>query len=112
MKCTHEESEHLWIMPFFDQWTDSCRDLYDDMNAKSATALTHYTSCISRQEALDKNLLGLFHASLYLCKDLYLSSGRNIQTGAFLDRPIICTLGSMETDSGESALHDILYLFY
>jgi geranylgeranyl pyrophosphate synthase len=111
IKSAWEANERLWIMPFLGQLTDDCRDFYDDMTSNSVTPFTHYASFIGRQQPSDKHLLNPFYAFLYLCTDLYTSSDRDIQTGAFLGRRIIRTLKSIEISSGESALREFLHIF-
>ncbi|CAF4231921.1 unnamed protein product [Rotaria sp. Silwood2] len=111
IKSAHEESERLWIMPFLGQLTDDCRDFYDDVQSNSVTSFTHYASFIGRQQSSQKHLLNPFYAFLYLCSDIYASSGRDIQTGAFIGRRIARTLRSIELSSGQSALREFLYLF-
>ncbi|CAF3956765.1 unnamed protein product [Rotaria sordida] len=111
VKSAREESERLWIMPFLGQLTDDCRDFYDDFQSNSVTPYTHYASFIRRQQSSDKHLLNPFYAFLHLCSDIYLSSDRDIQTGAFIGRRILRTLKSIEISSGQSALREFLYLF-
>ncbi|CAF1509439.1 unnamed protein product, partial [Rotaria sp. Silwood1] len=106
-----EESERLWIMPFLGQLTDDCRDFYDDVQSNSVTSFTHYASFIGRQQPSHEHLLNPFYAFLYLCSDIYISSGHDIQTGAFIGRRIARTLRSIEVSSGQSALREFLYLF-
>ncbi len=111
IKSAREESDRLWIMPFLGQLTDDCRDFYDDVTSNSVTSFTHYASFIGRKQSTDKHLLNPFYAFLYLCTDLYTSSNRDIQTGAFLGRRIARTLRSLELSSGESALREFLHIF-
>ncbi|CAF1227299.1 unnamed protein product [Rotaria sordida] len=111
IQLTSEENENLWITPFVAQLTDDCRDFHEDFQSNSVTSFTHYASFIRRQQSSDKHLLNPFYAFLHLCSDIYLSSGRNIQTGAFIGRRILRTLKSIEISSGQSALREFLYLF-
>jgi geranylgeranyl pyrophosphate synthase len=111
IQSARKENERLWIMPFLGQLTDDCRDFYDDITSNSVTSFTHYASFIGRQQPSDKHLLNPFYAFLYLCTDLYISSDRDIQTGAFLGRRIARTLRSIELSTGESALREFLYIF-
>jgi geranylgeranyl pyrophosphate synthase len=111
IKSAREESERLWVMPFLGQLTDDCRDFYDDVTSNSVTSFTHYASFIGRKESTDKHLLNPFYAFLYLCTDLYISSNRDIQTGAFIGRRIARTLRSIEISSSQSALREFLYIF-
>ncbi|CAF4288609.1 unnamed protein product [Rotaria magnacalcarata] len=98
-------------MPFLGQLTDDCRDFYDDIQSNSVTPFTHYASFIGRQQISTKQLLNPFYIFLHLCSDIYVSSQRDIQTGAFIGRRISRTLKSIQTSSGESALREFLYLF-
>ncbi|CAM4793168.1 unnamed protein product [Rotaria magnacalcarata] len=111
IKSAREESNRLWIMPFLGQLTDDCRDFYDDIQSNSVTPFTHYASFIGRQQISTKQLLNPFYIFLHLCSDIYVSSQRDIQTGAFIGRRISRTLKSIQTSSGESALREFLYLF-
>ncbi|CAF3687171.1 unnamed protein product [Adineta steineri] len=111
IKSAREESERLWIMPFLGQLTDDCRDFYDDVTSNSVTSFTHYASFIGRQQQTNKHLLNPFYAFLYLCTDLYISSDRDAQTGAFLGRRIARTLKSIEISGGDSAIREFLHIF-
>lgn len=111
IKSAREESERLWIMPFLGQLTDDCRDFYDDFTSNSVTSFTHYASFIRRYPSTNRHLLNPFYAFLYMCTDLYNSSDRDIQTGAFLGRRIARTLRSIEISGGESALREFLHIF-
>lgn len=111
IKSAREESERLWIMPFLGQLTDDCRDFYDDFTSNSVTSFTHYASFIDRHPSTNEHLLNPFYAFLYLCMDLYGTSDRDVQTGAFLGRRIARTLRSIELSSGESALREFLHIF-
>ncbi|CAF4248226.1 unnamed protein product [Rotaria sp. Silwood2] len=111
IQSTSEENERLWTMPFIAQLTDDCRDFYEDFQSNSVTSFTHYASFIGRQQSSDKHLLNPFYVFLYSCCDMYLSSGRDIQTGAFVGRRIARTLRSIEINLGASALREFLYLF-
>jgi geranylgeranyl pyrophosphate synthase len=98
-------------MPFLGQLTDDCRDFYDDVTSNSVTSFTHYASFVGRKEPSDKYLLNPFYAFLYLCTDIYTSSNRDVQTGAFLGRRIARTLRSLEISGSQSALREFLYIF-
>lgn len=111
IKSAREECERLWIMPFLGQLTDDCRDFYDDVTSNSVTSFTHYASFIGRKKPTNKHLSNPFYAFLYLCTDLYISSDRDIQTGAFLGRRIARTLRSIEISTGPSALREFLHIF-
>lgn len=101
----------LWIMPFLGQLTDDCRDFYEDIQSKSVTPFTHYAKYHGRQQLPNKHVINPFYAFLHLCSDIYLSSNRDIQTGAFMGRRIARTLRSLQSSSGDIALKEFLYLF-
>ncbi|CAF3640324.1 unnamed protein product [Rotaria sp. Silwood1] len=111
IQSTPEESERLWMIPFVAQLTDDCRDFYEDFQSNSVTSFTHYASFIGRQQSSHKNLLNPFYVFLYSCCDMYLLSGCDMQTGAFVGRRIARTLRSIEINLGASALREFLYLF-
>ena len=111
VKSAREESERLWKMPFLGQLTDDCRDFYDDITSSSVTSFTHYAAFVGRQAATDQPLVNPFYVFLHLCSDIYVSSDRDAQTGAFIGRRIIRTLKSIELSSGESALREFLHIF-
>lgn len=111
IKSAREESERLWIMPFLGQLTDDCRDFYDDFTSNSVTSYTHYATFVGRYPSTDYHLLNPFYAFLYLCTDLYHTSDRDVQTGAFLGRRIARTLRSIALSAGESGLREFLHIF-
>ncbi|CAF4577589.1 unnamed protein product [Rotaria sp. Silwood2] len=111
VQSTSEESERLWIMPFLGQLTDDFRDFYEDFQSNCVTSFTHYATFIGRQQPSHKHLINPFYVYLYLCSDIYMSSGRDIQTGAFVGCRIARALRSIEINLGASALREFLYLF-
>lgn len=111
VKSAREESDRLWIVPFLGQMTDDCRDFYDDINSCSVTSFTHYASFIDRSRNSSKQPINPFFVFLHLCSDIYLSSSRNHQTGAFAGRRILRTLKSIEISAGESGLRQFLHIF-
>ena len=111
IQSAREESERLWIMPFLGQMTDDCRDFYDDVTSDSVTSFTHYAAFVGRQQPSSHRLVNPFYVFLHLCSDIYLSSNRDVQTGAFVGRRIARTLRSIEIGSGQSALREFLHIF-
>jgi geranylgeranyl pyrophosphate synthase len=111
MSTAREESERLWIMPFLGQLTDDCRDFNHDLKSKSVTPFTYYASLIKRKEPAANRLLNPFYTFLNLCSDIYLSSNRDSQTGAFLGRRIARTLRSIEVTGDETSFLQFLNTF-
>ncbi|CAF4231877.1 unnamed protein product [Rotaria sp. Silwood2] len=111
VQSTPDESERVWIMPFLGQLTDDFRDFYEDFQSNSVTSFTHYATFICRQQPSHKHLINPCYVYLYLCSDIYISSGRDIQTGAFVGCRITRALRSIKINLGASALREFLYLF-
>ncbi|CAF3802289.1 unnamed protein product [Rotaria sordida] len=111
MSTAREESEHLWIIPFLGQLTDDCRDFNDDIKSKSVTPFTYYASLIRHKQPIANSLLNPFNTFLNLCSDIYLSSNRDSQTGAFLGRRIARALRSIEVTGGETSFIQFLNIF-
>ena len=93
------DCERLWTMPFLGQLTDDCRDFDEDRREKSITPVTYYAE--HRDEIFNP-----FFVFLFVCEDLYLESGQDENTGAFLGRRIIRTLRALRND-----LHEFLDIF-
>ncbi|CAF1298543.1 unnamed protein product, partial [Didymodactylos carnosus] len=102
-----ESSERSWEMPVLGQMTDDFRDFFDDLKSRSVTSFTHYYH--HKQHCLEHKSLNPFYIFLYMCEDLYLNSGKETQTGAFLGRRIIRTLRALELNS--SKLGEFLEIF-
>ncbi|CAF1487444.1 unnamed protein product [Rotaria sp. Silwood1] len=111
MSSAREESERLWIMPFLGQLTDDCRDFNDDIKSKSVTPFTYYASLVKRKEPIANRLLNPFYTFLNVCSNIYLSSNRDSQTGAFLGRRIARTLRSVEVTGDETSFLQFLNIF-
>jgi geranylgeranyl pyrophosphate synthase len=111
MSTAREKSERLWIMPFLGQLTDDCRDFNNDVKSRSVTPFTYYASLISRKDPIANRLLNPFYTFLNLCSDIYLSSNRNSQTGAFLGRRIARTLCSIEVTGDKTSFLQFLNIF-
>jgi geranylgeranyl pyrophosphate synthase len=106
------ETDRLWYIPFLGQLTDDCRDFNDDVKSLSVTPYTYYADQIKRNKGFRMNsLLNPFYMFLNLCSDIYLSSNRDVQTGAFLGRRIARTLRSIEITKDEIAYRQFLNVF-
>ncbi|CAF2775338.1 unnamed protein product [Rotaria sp. Silwood2] len=111
MSTAREESERLWVMPFLGQLTDDCRDFNDDIKSKSVTPFTYYASLMKCKEPVANHLLNPFYTFLNICSDIYLSSNRDSQTGAFLGRRIARTLRSVDVTGDETSYLQFLNIF-
>ena len=111
MSTAREESNRLWVMPFLGQMTDDCRDFNDDVRSKSVTPFTYYATLVKRKSQMTNHLLNPFYTFLNLCSDIYLSSNRDPQTGAFLGRRIARTLRSIEVTGDRTSFYQFLDLF-
>ncbi|CAF3904709.1 unnamed protein product [Rotaria sp. Silwood2] len=111
MSSAREDSDRLWIMPFLGQLTDDCRDFNDDIKSKTVTPFTYYASLTRRKESFAHHLLNPFYTFLNLCSDIYLSSNRDSQTGAFLGRRIARTLRAVVVTGDETSFLQFLNIF-
>lgn len=111
MDSAREDCDRLWIMPFLGQLTDDCRDFNDDVRSQSVTPFTYYASLINRKETAADQLLNPFYTFLNLCSDIYLSSKKDDQTGAFLGRRIARTLYSVEVTGDNTSFSRFLNIF-
>jgi geranylgeranyl pyrophosphate synthase len=111
MKTARSERERLWIMPFLGQLTDDCRDFIDDLRSSSVTPFTYYVAAKKRKDHKINQLLNPFYVFLNTCSDIYLSSGRDSQTGAFLGRRIVRALRSIEISQHETGFREFLNVF-
>jgi geranylgeranyl pyrophosphate synthase len=111
MTSAREDSKRLWIMPFLGQLTDDCRDFNDDLRSTSVTPFTYYASLMERKDPFANDLLNPFYTFLNLCSDIYVSSNRDGQTGAFLGRRIARTLRAIEVSGDEASYLRFLNLF-
>ncbi|CAM4921997.1 unnamed protein product [Rotaria socialis] len=111
MSTAREASDQLWIMPFLGQLTDDCRDFNDDIRSKSVTPFTYYASLMQRKDPFVNSLLNPFYTFLNHCSDIYLSSHRDGQTGAFLGRRIARTLRSVKMTGDERSFVQFLNIF-
>ena len=93
------DCESLWTMPFLGQLTDDCRDFDEDRRDKSITPVTYYAE--HREKIFNPFLVFLF-----VCEDLFIQSGKEENTGAFLGRRIIRTLRALGNN-----LHEFLNIF-
>lgn len=106
------ESDRLWYIPFLGQLTDDCRDFNDDLKSSSVTPYTYYANQMKHNKKIRiSSLLNPFYVFLNLCSDIYLSSNRDVQTGAFLGRRIARTLRSIEIGKDETAYLQFLDVF-
>ena len=112
MKTACAESDRLWSIPFLGQLTDDCRDFNDDVKSSSVTPYTYYANLAKRSKGSRMNsLINPFYMFLNLCTDIYLSSGRDVQTGAFLGRRIARTLRSIEITKDQTAYRQFVDVF-
>lgn len=111
MSSARSDNDRLWVIPFLGQLTDDCRDFNDDVKSKSITPFTYYASLVKRQDPHAKQLLNPLEMFLHVCSDIYLSSNRDRQTGAFLGRRIARTLRSIESTGDQASFRDFLNTF-
>ena len=110
MPSARTESERLWSIPFLGQLTDDCRDYLDDVKANCFTPFTFYRQWVEKTKT-SPSLPNPLVTFVQLCSDLFVSSGREERTGAFLGRRLLRAFKAIELGGGMDAFRHFVDLF-